>query len=277
MILSNGHVIIISLLVPDADPLLRPLDQITLYELPGYHPHRTVTILGQVARPGPYVLDEPGFTLRQLVARAGGLTGEAMPRGGIFLRNALREKDLPEAAADKALPPKDPTAQGINEILKRLSETTRGKTGTVQTPPLLHGLAAGDLNRMVVDFPAALAGDSRRDVELLDGDQIVIPRKTDSAYVVGEVASPFANFRVSPGDRVKDIVRLAGGFTRNADTGNLRLLKADGRILDGRVQGLPIEPGDAILAPQRIRIETTWQENLQALTPLALILNAIRR
>jgi len=106
--------------------------------------------------------------------------------------------------------------------------------------------------------------------------QIVIPRKAESAYVVGEVASPFANFRVQPGDEVRDLLRLAGGFTRNADQGNVRLLKADGRILDTRVLGRDVEPGDAVLVPQRIRVESTWQDNLQALTPLALILNAIR-
>jgi hypothetical protein len=57
---------------------------------------------------------------------------------------------------------------------------------------------------------------------------------------------------------------------------NLRLLKADGRILDSWVEGKPVEPGDTVLVPQRIRRDTNWQENLQALTPLALILNAVK-
>jgi hypothetical protein len=36
-----------------------------------------------------------------------------------------------------------------------------------------------------------------------------------------------------------------------------------------------VEPGDTVLVPQRFRRDTNWQENLQALTPLALILNAL--
>jgi len=39
---------------------------------------------------------------------------------------------------------------------------------------------------------------------------------------------------------------------------------------------MEVEPGDAVLVPQRVRRDTTWQENLQAITPLALILNAIK-
>ena len=159
-----------------------------------------------------------------------------------------------------------------------MSETKRTKeTGALLDSPVLHNLAEGKSNRLVVDFEAALRGDPRRDVELLDGDQIIIPRKADSAYVVGEVASPFATFRVQEGDSVKDLVKLAGGFTRNADRGQVRLLKADGRIIDTLVLRQTVEPGDAVLVPQRFRLNTSWQDNLQALTPLALILNSIRR
>jgi protein involved in polysaccharide export with SLBB domain len=245
---------------PAVNVALKPFDQITLYELPDFKVHHTVNITGQVRRPGPYVLTDEHFTLRQLIERSGGLTGEAMPRGGIFLRRSLREKDLSEADLKRAgLKDPDPTAHGINEILQRLSETKRSKDGgALLASPVLHGLLDGSTNRLVVDFDAALHGDPSRDVELMDGDQIIIPRRVENAYVVGEVASPFATYRVRPGDSVKDLVRLAGGFTRKADPGELRLLKADGRVLDRRVMGQTVE-------------------NLQALTPLALILNAIRR
>ena len=261
------------------NPLLEPYDQITLYEIPDFKLHRTVTISGQVQRPGPYVFTDKHFTLRQLVERAGGLTPDAMPKGGIFLRGALDEKDLSKTDLEKAgVKAADPTGQGLNQILSRLSETKRTKdTGQLLASPVLHGLLDGSTNRLVVDFEAALKGDERRDVVLLDGDQVIIPRKAESAYVVGEVASPFATFRVKAGDKVSDILKLAGGFTRNADQSQVRLLKADGRILDSWVESRDIEPGDAVLVPQRFRLNTSWQDNLTALTPLALIWNAIRR
>ncbi len=264
---------------PQINPLLTPYDQITLYEIPDFKVHRTVTISGQVQRPGPYTFTDKHFTLRQLIARAGGLTPDAMPKGGIFLRNSLDERELSKSDLEKAgVKTPDPTALGLNEILVRLSETKRTKeTGLLLASPVMHSLTSGSINRLVVDFEAALQGDERRDVVLLDGDQIILPRKAESAYVVGEVASPYATFRVKPGDKVSDVLKLAGGFTRNADQSQVRLLKADGRILDAWVESQVVEPGDAVLVPQRFRVNTTWQDNVQALTPLALIWNAIQR
>jgi protein involved in polysaccharide export with SLBB domain len=262
-----------------ANPLLKPFDQITLYELPDFRPHRTVTVSGQVKRPGSYVITDPKVTLSQIIARAGGLTEEAMPRGAIFLRNALEDRDLNAGEIEKAgVNKQDPTAQGLNEILQRLNETKRDKTTSVLlASPIMHGLLTGATNRLVVDVESALKGDAHRDVVLHDGDQIIIPRKAESAYIVGEVASPFASFQVQPGDKVRDVIRMAGGVTRNADTGEVRLLKADGRVLDSWVEGQAVEPGDAILVPQRFRVNTTWQDNLQAIMPLAIIYNAVHR
>ena len=37
-----------------------------------------------------------------------------------------------------------------------------------------------------------------------------------------------------------------------------------------------VRPGDTVLVPQRVRRDTTWQENLQALTPIALVVNAVK-
>jgi protein involved in polysaccharide export with SLBB domain len=259
------------------DPRLEPYDQITIYENPDFRMHRTVTIAGQVRRPGPYVIQEDRFSLRQLVERAGGLTPDAMPSGAIFLRSSLEAKDL----AGDAAAPGPAAARGyadIDNILRRLNETKRDKeSGALEENPLLHGLLVGTLNRMVVDFPAVLKGDAQQDVALLDGDQVFIPRLTDSACVVGEVASSFATFHVKPGDRVRDVLKLAGGYTRNADEAKVRLLKASGRIVDARVERSGIEPGDTLLVPQRIRKDVPWQDTLLALTPLAILYNAIRR
>ena len=253
-------------------------DQLSLFEKPDYKVHRTVRVAGQVARPGSYTLDSDHPRLSDVIKRAGGLTAEAMPQAGIFLRRmSAQDASLQRAAEESGIAAKDPTAQGINEVLERLNETKRQPlTGQLQKSPILHGLLAGSLNRMVVDFGAALKGVADADVELQDGDEVIIPRATEAAYVVGETASPFATYKIRKGMKVSDLLKLAGGTTRNADTSNIRLLKADGRILDFWVEGKVVEPGDTVLVPQRIRRDTNWQENLQALTPLALMLNALK-
>jgi hypothetical protein len=167
---------------------------------------------------------------------------------------------------------------GINEILGRMAETKRQPvTGQLQNTPLLHGLVSNHSNRLVVDFEAALSGVPGTDVELEDGDTIIIPHKTDSVYVVGETVSPFGVYKAESGLTVGKLLDLAGGTTRNADNSNRRLLKSNGRIIDHRVKKQEIEPGDVVLVPQKIRRDTTWQENLQALTPLAILYNTIKR
>jgi len=252
-----------------ADPVLEPNDRITVYEDPGFQLQPTVQITGQVRRPGPYVLPGHNATLKQLLDRAGGLTPEAMPSGGILLRS--------QAAPGEGVPESTSGVPVVNAILQRLNETRRAKeSGVLEESPLLHGLLAGATQRLVVDFPALIGGDARRDVALQDGDRVHIPRRGDAVYVVGEVASPFASFHVRPGDRVRDVLKLAGGYTRNADTRQVRLLKASGRIIDSGVAGAGFEPGDALLVPQRIRKDVPWQDTLLAMTPLALIYNAIR-
>jgi protein involved in polysaccharide export with SLBB domain len=254
------------------NPRVEPFDTLSLYEKPDYKTHRVVKVQGQVARPGTYVLDQDRPTLSQLLARAGGLTPEAMPKAGVLMRGLLSHVG--------------PHAKGVNEILERLNETrilvdktpTAGELqkGALFRPPVLHGLMSSNLNRMVVDFEAAAKGGKEADVELLDGDEIIIPRTTDAAYVVGEAASPFGTYKVKPGMSVADLLEMAGGLTRNADTRNIRLVKADGHIVDSWVKGKKVEPGDTVLVPQRFRRDTAWQDDLAALTPIALLLNAIR-
>lgn len=263
------------------NPMLRDDDHVTVYEKPQFKIHRKVTIQGQVARPGTYVVDAENFTLSQLLERAGGVTPEAMPAAGIFLRSLGGEGlDITKGLAGANL--------GVAEIMQRLNETkliansaakpTTGDQGQLQLfrPPVLHGLNLSGENRLVVDFEKALQKDKASDIEVQDGDTVIIPRRTNTVLVLGEAATPFALYHVTPGMSVSDLLKRAGGTTRNADTWNLRLLRADGRIVDRWVGWAKVQPGDSLIIPQRIRRDSTWQENLAALTPLALLINAFR-
>jgi protein involved in polysaccharide export with SLBB domain len=278
-LLSNVDASPVDLKDDQVNPLLRPYDQLSIFSKPDYREHRTITLSGQVVRPGSYNLENEHTSLRDVIKRAGGLTPEAMPNGGIFLRPmAGISAEKSRANVRSEIEASDPTANGINEILGRLNETKRMPvSGALEVTPLLHRLIAGSLNRLVVDIPKILAGDPSSEVYLMDGDEIIIPRKTEVAYVVGETASPFAAFKVKGRETVKDLLSLAGGTTPNADTGHIRLLKANGRIIDSWVSSKVVEPGDAVLVPQKIRRDVTWQESLTALTPIAIMIEALRQ
>jgi len=265
------------------NPLLKDDDQVTIFEKPQFRIHRTVSIHGQVARPGKYILDSDHPTLSGLIERAGGVTPNAMVNAGMFFRPIGAEGENASEVRFSA-------SSGIGEILDRLNETklidpaVSGKTGsqgsilpTVFKVPVLHGLDALKLNRVIVDFPGAIAKKPEADIELNDKDEVVIPRMTDTAMILGEAATPFAFYKVRPGMKVADILQMAGGMTRNADRWNIRLLKADGHIVEHWVSHQAIEPGDAVLIPQVVRRDVAWQENLSAMTPIAILIDALRR
>jgi hypothetical protein len=54
------------------------------------------------------------------------------------------------------------------------------------------------------------------------------------------------------------------------------LPKANGRVVDKWISGKDVEPGDALLVPQRIRRDINWTEELAALTPLAILINTFK-
>lgn len=260
------------------NPLLEPFDQLSVYAKPNYRPMRSIKLSGEVKRPGVYALESNKTTLREVVERAGGLTDEAMPQAAVFLRKmGDADPEKTKAAELSGIEMSDPTSNGLNETLARLNETKRNATsGALQNSPLLHGLETGSLSRLVVDVPSLLAKGKDGDLELQDGDEVVFPTKTSTVYVIGETASPFAAYKAESGMTVGDLVKRAGGYTRNADKGSVRLMKANGRIVDTWVSHRSVEPGDAVLVPQRIRRDVTWQENLQALTPLAILINTFK-
>jgi protein involved in polysaccharide export with SLBB domain len=189
-----------------------------------------------------------------------------MASGAVLLRNR-----------PAGTPPTEDALRSVDGILKRLNETVRAKdTGGVEPGPLLHGLLSGGTRRVVVDLEAALDGDPRQDADLEDGDLLHLPRRMDSVLVAGEVATAFSTFHLRPGDRVRDLLRLAGGYTRNADQSQIRLLRASGRVEDRHVERAVLRPGDALLVPQKFRKDVPWQDTLMAFTPLALLYDAIR-
>ena len=201
----------VTLLDDAVNPRIQADDQLSLFEKPDFKVHRTIRISGQVLRPGTYTLDSDKPTLRTLMQRAGGLTPEAMLKASVFLRRmGQSDKALEQAAEASGVGAKDPTAKGINDVLERLNETKRQlTTGALLKSPIMHNLANGSISRMVVNFEQAMKGDAQADLELLDGDEIIIPRATEAAYVVGETASPFATYRVAKGMKVKPWVKTS--------------------------------------------------------------------
>lgn len=82
------------------------------------------------------------------------------------------------------------------------------------------------------------------DVLLEEGDEIIIPRRTDVVHVSGEVLIPTA-LTWEKGLSLKGYLNGAGGLSDRADAGNILIVGLNGEV--SRARGQAIEPGDRIL------------------------------
>jgi len=82
------------------------------------------------------------------------------------------------------------------------------------------------------------------DIMLENDDTIFIPRRNPSVLVSGEVRLPRA-FLWEKGTSAVEYISQAGGFSNNANSENVLVVKQDGRVIDAR--GVRIEEGDELL------------------------------
>ena len=92
------------------------------------------------------------------------------------------------------------------------------------------------------------------EIKLLPGDVIYVPIMKESVKVLGQVRTP-GEYEIRPGDRLKDIIEMAGGLTPNASLVGGILERSSGEIIDlDSLKLSQITPmsGDTIRIPQRV-------------------------
>ena len=90
------------------------------------------------------------------------------------------------------------------------------------------------------------------DLLLEDGDEIIIPQKSDVVQVSGEVLLPKA-VTYDPSMKVDDYIKGAGGLTDHADGKNILIARMNGEV--GLLDELGIHPGDRILVMPKVTVK----------------------
>ena len=269
--------------VDSADLILAAHDHLSISTIPMWDSAWTVTLDGEVKFPGEYRVRR-GETLRQVLDRAGGLTNEAFPAGSIFLRESLREREQEQI---------DLLARRLEADLTSLSLQTADTTGaeTLSTGSvLLEQLRDTEaVGRLVIDLELLAAarqtGDVIDDVELRDGDRLLVPTRSQVVTVIGEVQQSTSHL-YQPGLSRGDYLEMSGGTTRRADRKLIYVVRASGAVVTGkrsrwfgRRGDTEIRPGDTIVAPMetdRIRPLTFWTNVTQILYQAAIAVAAIQ-
>ncbi len=238
-------------------PVLQENDRLFIRRIPGYQLHRMVTIEGEVRFPGRYSLTHKSETLYELINRAGGFTDKAFPTGAIFRRGAIADE----------LQRKD-----IGNVLKGSQPLLADSTGLLQ-PVRTFDLTAQNVDRIIIDMDQLIATKgTTSDFNLQAGDYIFIPEIPTGISVLGEVSAN-GTIKYQSNRRVKNYLEQAGGCTKRADKGEIRLVKANGRVYaSGGVQNRRVDLGDVIVVPTEIKKERDWMRYIT--TGLSIITGA---
>lgn len=243
-----------------ADPALRDGDAVFLYYVPDFHRLHSVSVVGEVERPGAFPILIGRDRLSDVVRAAGGFR----PRADVASLLVVRAPRVP-AEND-----------GEFERLLRLSreQMTESEYSRLQTE------LAQRKNSFRVDWRRLQAEGSRRDLDLLmaDGDLVRVEPLVTSIRVDGQVRNP-GMIEYVAGRSPEDYVRIAGGYTSRAGRGGTRVTRGgSGQVVPARSVH-DLQPGDIIWVPEG-RDRDYWsifREVLAVAGQIAVVVVAVRR
>ncbi|HEU4726095.1 MAG TPA: SLBB domain-containing protein [Candidatus Eisenbacteria bacterium] len=230
------------------DRAIEPGDHLFVPERAHWGAGSSVTIEGEVVWPGPYSITDGADRLGALLSRAGGYTEWADSA-------AIRIERTSDAATR-------------DSAFVRLARD-QGSLVTESERDYLVSLTR-ERRAISVSAPAwAKAGLSVRDLPLLDGDRIIVPRRSLTVMVQGEVRAP-GHVPFELGRSVGDYVAAAGGYTKNANKGRVRVtLASTGRPV-GASDVDALHAGDIVWVPAKAP-RSSWATLRDVLTTLAQV------
>jgi protein involved in polysaccharide export with SLBB domain len=261
-------------------------DYLFVRTVPEWKLYQTVTIAGEVKYPGTYTILK-GERLSSLIERAGRFTDRAFLKGAVFTRERVRE--LQQTQLNESVDRLEKELAGRSALSVAIAsspEEARIKEFEIQRMNafLVKLRQAKAKGRMVVTIadPAALR-ETKDDIELEEGDSLIIPANPRSIQVAGSVFNQTA-FVFDAKKSIRNYVDLAGGYTENADTKRVYVLKVDGtatRPGEGWFSSLAwnrdasrweygareLDPGDTIIVPEQLE-RIAWLREFKDITQI---------
>lgn len=246
---------------------LFPGDVVTIFgvnDLPVPVAQRTqyVRVAGEVHVPGVYQVN-PGETLDQVIARAGGFTPNAYPYGAIFTRESTRQQQ--QRNLDQAI--RRMEADVASQAIASVQSGREGEKGDLlQASLAAQRQIVARLQSLRASGRIALEMDPRGNVLppvlLEDGDQVMVPNLPSFVGVFGAVTAE-TSFLHRFNFVVRDYVERAGP-TRDADAEHIAIIRADGSVesdvdfgrgwfsaWSGNVLDKRLNPGDSVFVPEK--------------------------
>ena len=212
----------------DSSFTLEPYDIVQVRTSPVFQSPIRVAVEGEVTFQGSYTMDRKNQRLSDVVKAAGGVVPGSYVRGARLVRRMTDD--------EKA------RMQSIVQIARQSADG--------QDSIALDKIAVTDTTYTVgIHLDEALANPgSTQDVELIDGDRLIIPRFNHTVRISGDVNAP-NTVAFDEGKKYKYYVKQAGGFGDRAKKRHTYIVYQNGTMAMAR--DADIEPGCEIVVPSK--------------------------
>jgi protein involved in polysaccharide export with SLBB domain len=274
---------------PQHNIILEEDDYLFVRQIPKWYVDKTISVTGEVRFPGVYSFSK-GERLSSVLERAGGFTPEAYFPGAFFTRESVRrvqERRIQEFIEEQERAIISEGTRLAEGALTR-EEAEQRQRALAQKRELIVRLRAATVTGRIVIKLLSLDKfkGSEYDLELEDGDSLLIPLTPSSVMVMGRVYNPNAIFYTKD-KTLEYYLNKVGGPAENADKRRIYLVKADGSVLSRTQSGLwgfrwesethrwtaggfmstKIDPGDTVLVPEKYE-RIYWTRELRDWTQI---------
>ena len=206
---------------------LQPYDIVQVRKSPTYQDPIRVHVEGEIAFQGVYTMEKKNQRLSDIVKAAGGAVPGSYIRGARLLRRMT--------ADEKAR---------MQAVVQMARQSADGRDSVN-----LDKIAMSDTYTVGIHLDEALAHPgSTQDIELVDGDRLIIPRFNHTVRISGDVNAP-NTVAFEEGKNYKYYVKQAGGFGNRAKKTHSYIVYQNGTMAvasEGKV-----EPGCEIVVPSK--------------------------
>jgi protein involved in polysaccharide export with SLBB domain len=205
---------------------LEPYDVVSVRRSPVSAELVTVRVGGEIAFAGSYALNVKNQRLSDVVKEAGGIIPGAYVRGA----RLIRQMNADERAR-------------MQELVEMARQSSSSDSLSLEQLALQTTYSVG------IHLDEALANPGcDEDIELHDGDQLIIPRYNRTVKISGDILKPNV-VAFKDGKSYKYYIEQAGGYGKRARASHTYILYQNGTI--AKASKGKIEPGCEIVVPTK--------------------------
>ena len=228
---------------------------------------KTMAITGEVNFPGTYSIND-GDTILSIIERAGGLKDSAYSFGAVFNR-----LDVARIQKTGFLKSAEILERALADSVMSVNSNSGSASYALVREFIVKLREIEPTGRQVVEVDTyLLKSDPVLNLIVHDGDNLFIPKRTNSISVMGEVVNQSTHLYRNDLE-IYDYIELSGGLGPIADKSKIYIIQSNGQSialenkLFGRKRSHTLLPGSTIFISQKID-SFDWLQPTSIIAPI---------